>query len=76
MGLDPGTLGLCREPKAVAQPLSHLGVPPELNILNILRGAWVAQLFKCLTLDFSSGHHLTVERLSPKLGSVLSLESI
>ena len=27
MGLDPGTLGSCLGPKAVAQPLSHPGVP-------------------------------------------------
>ena len=27
VGLDPGTLGSCPEPKADAQPLSHPGVP-------------------------------------------------
>ena len=28
----------------------------------------MAQLVKCLTLDFSSGHDLRVVRLSPTLG--------
>ena len=27
MGLDPWTPGSCHEPKAIAQPLSHSGVP-------------------------------------------------
>ena len=27
VGLDPGTPGLCPEPKADAQPLSHSGIP-------------------------------------------------
>ena len=30
-------------------------------------GSWVAQLFKLLTLDFSSGHDLRVVRLSLRL---------
>ena len=29
------------------------------------RGAWVAQLVKCLTLDFSSGHDLTFRKIDP-----------
>ena len=33
-------------------------------------GAWVAQLVKCLTLDFSSGLDLRVVSSSPALGSV------
>ena len=31
------------------------------------RGTWVAQLVKCPTLDFGSGHDLRVMRLSPAL---------
>ena len=31
-------------------------------------GAWVAQLVKCLTLDFGSGHDLTVCEIRPHLG--------
>ena len=31
----------------------------------VLRGTWVAQLVKCLTLDFGSGHDLRVMRSSP-----------
>lgn len=36
---------------------------------------WMAQLFKWLTLDFSSGHDLRVIRPSPSSGSALSVES-
>ena len=38
---------------------------------NIGKGAWVAQSVKHPTLDFSSGHDLTVVRLSPAWGSAL-----
>ena len=38
-------------------------------------GAWVAQLFECPTLDFSSGHDPRVVGSSPVLGSALSVES-
>ena len=31
-------------------------------------GAWVAQGVKCLTLDFSSGHDLTVCEFEPCIG--------
>ena len=31
-------------------------------------GTWVAQLAKCLTLDFSSGHDLTVHGFEPCIG--------
>ena len=34
-------------------PVGHLK-------LSIRRGAWVAQLVNCPTLDFGSGHDLTV----------------
>ena len=40
-----------------------------------LWGAWVAQLVKCPTLDFGSGHDLRVMELSHELGSALSMES-
>ena len=42
---------------------------------NKNRGTWVAQSIKHPTLDFSSGHDLTVVRLSPTLSSTLSMES-
>ena len=38
------------------------------------RGAWVAQSGKPLTLDVGSGH-IRVMRLSPTLGSALSMET-
>ena len=43
------------------------------KIFNILRyqkyrGAWVAQLVGRLTLDFSSGHDLTVREFEPHTG--------
>ena len=42
---------------------------------NIEGDTWVAQLAKCLTLEFGSGHVLRIVNLSPKLGSVFSRES-
>lgn len=36
---------------------------------------WMAQSVKHLTLDFSSGHNLTVMQSSPASGSMLSEES-
>ena len=33
-----------------------------------MRGAWVAQLVKCPTLGFSSGHDLSVHGLEPCIG--------
>ena len=35
---------------------------------KVLRGAWVAQLVKHLTLDFSSDHDLTVHEFQPHVG--------
>ena len=35
---------------------------------------WVAQLTKCLTLDFSLGHDLTIVRSSPPLGTMLGID--
>ena len=32
-GLDPGTPGLCPEPKADARPLSHPGIPKDFIYL-------------------------------------------
>ena len=37
-------------------------------IYETARGAWVAQSFKHLTLDFSSGLDLTVCRFEPHIG--------
>ena len=42
--------------------------------LKSASSAWVAPLVKCPTLDFGSGHDLRVVRLSPMLGSMLSVE--
>ena len=35
---------------------------------HLLEGAWVAQLVRCLTLGFSSGHNLKVVGSSPHVG--------
>ena len=40
------------------------------------RGTWVAQLVKCPTLYFGSGHDLMVLRLGPGSDSKLSMESV
>ena len=37
-------------------------------------GIWMAQMIGLLTLDFSSGHDLSVLRLSPLWGSMLSVD--
>ena len=46
------------------QQITFINVIKNVN----LRGAWVAQLVKCLTLDFSSGHDLTVCETEPHVG--------
>ena len=40
------------------------------------RGTWVAQLDKHRTLDFGSGHDLTVWEFKPAYGSVLRVQSL
>ena len=45
-----------------AQPHSFLAFKTQ-----ILRGAWVAQLVKLLTLDFGSGQDLTVRGFEPRI---------
>ena len=54
--------------------------PGHLNFnkkpLANLWEVWVAQLVKCPTLDFSSGHDLRVMGLSPESGSTLSGKSL
>jgi len=40
----------------------------------MIRGVWVAQLVKQLTLGVASSHDLRALRPSPALGSVLSTE--
>ena len=45
-----------------------------MSIKTHSRGAWVAQLVKRPTLDFGSGHDLTVVQWSPMSGSVLNVE--
>ena len=43
--------------------------PSTTNIRNAASmGAWVAQSVKHLTLDFGSGHDLTVHELEPHIG--------
>ena len=39
-------------------------------------GAWVAQLVKCGTLDFGSGHDLMVCEMEPQWGPVLTAWSL
>ena len=46
------------------QPGSPNWVKTALKKCHI-KGAWVAQSVKCLTLDFGSGHDLMVVRSSP-----------
>ena len=41
-------------------------LPQLKNLLS--RGTWMAQLVKCLTLDFSSGHDLMVHEFEPHIG--------
>ena len=38
------------------------------TIMTASRGTWVAQSVKHLTLDFSSGHDLTVREFKPCIG--------
>ena len=38
--------------------------------ISIQRGAWVAQSVKCLVLDLSSGHDLTVPEFQPCVGAL------
>ena len=42
----------------------------------MIRGAWVAQLVKRPTLDFNSGHDLTVSGLEPHGSWVLTAQSL
>ena len=47
------------------------------DILEIkIRGAWVAQLVKCTTLDFGSGHDSWFMRSSPASGSAMTARSL
>ena len=47
----------------------------DSNLEIYMGGApWKAQLAKCLTLDFSSGHDFTVMSSGPVLGSALTVE--
>ena len=43
--------------------------------MSILGNTWVAQVVKCLTDNFGSGHDLRVVILSPALDSMLAVES-
>ena len=58
----------------------HISIPPPKtankmrNCQNVSWGTRVAQLVEQPTLDFTSGHDLTVMRSSPTSGSVLSVE--
>ena len=47
----------------------------HLNPLSF-RGTWVAQLVKRLTLDFNSGHDLTVHEFEPRFGRYVSARSL
>ena len=41
-----------------------------------MKGAWVAQSLKCLTLGFSSGHDLKVHEFKPGVRILLGLLSV
>ena len=45
---------------------------PIQNVV-LRRRAWVTQLVESLTLDFISGHHLTVVRINPESDSTLAM---
>ena len=40
------------------------------------KGTWVVQLVECLTLDFGSGHDLTVRGFEPCVSSALTSRSL
>ena len=42
----------------------HEGSSHEVKVAGY-RDAWVVQLFKCLTPDFSSGHDFTIREIEP-----------
>ena len=46
VGLDPGTLGSCPEPKADAQPLSHPHAPLEFIINKLIIPAYLDPIFQ------------------------------
>ena len=43
----------------------NLSSQMHFQLKRNLRGTWVAQLVKHLTLDFGSGHDLTVREFEP-----------
>ena len=48
---------------------SRLGKEEDQSQVEVAAGGtWVAQLVKRLTLDFSSGHDLTVREIEPRVG--------
>ena len=66
-------------PKYGGLSLWHIFSQREYKIFHLnlfsMRGAWLAQLVKHLTLDFGSGHDLSVVRYSSVPSSILSGES-
>ena len=65
---NPRSPGLGPGPEAGAKPLRHPGIPElKFKKRKEKRGAQVAQLVECLTLDLSSGLNLGVVSLSPTL---------
>ena len=64
-------------PSLILLSLPHeYQVPSSLTLERKGKGAWVAQLVKCLTLDFVSGHDLVVCGWSPTSGLTLSAWSL
>ena len=50
---------------------------PIWNVKNVnFSCTGVAQLVKPLTLDFGSGHDLTVHKFKPPVGSVMTMQSL
>ena len=47
-----------------------------INTFQYIRSTLVAQLVERQTLDFSSGHDLTVLRVKPTLGSTLTAQRL
>ena len=72
----PSKIMLCCELSSiwVLQWKTEKTLPGRIIIKKQTWGAWVAQLVKCLTVDFGSGHDPRVVGWSPVLGSVLGVD--
>ena len=63
---QPLLFGNCDEPLERFRSLPYIGIGRVRSTGK--RGAWVAQSVRRLTLDFGSGHDLTVREFGPRVG--------